>query len=342
MEKPDFFRLNFIRLIFLIATPIIIFHELGHFVAFRICDVNVEVVSYGFGPRLTGIKIGQTDYRISLIPLGGYVLPIKEEVDQMSVSGSIFAYLAGPITGIPFFLIIFLYLKRKNKWPWKVKEWRLEKSYLGTLAAWALIINALNLLPLMPLDGGHIFLVLLTEYFYSPSEYFMTVYLLVSFMLIIYIMFLKGGLYIIRLFKKIYDPHPEYIKSYVYILRMISNNIPIITTFDFELNLLVHQYTDEELDERIKNSKIHSIIDPKYFDFLILCCTNSSEITDLNENESLKNLAKDSLDINLLENRVEEIKKESWFQEWFDNEKAFRDFFHKGLHNLNILKKEIK
>ncbi len=48
-------------------------HELGHFWAARYFDVKVEAFSFGFGPRLFGFRRGETDYRFSLIPFGGYV-----------------------------------------------------------------------------------------------------------------------------------------------------------------------------------------------------------------------------------------------------------------------------
>lgn len=48
-------------------------HEWGHFVAAKLCGVRVDVFSLGFGPRLFGVKRGDTDYRFSALPLGGYV-----------------------------------------------------------------------------------------------------------------------------------------------------------------------------------------------------------------------------------------------------------------------------
>ena len=57
----------------IVLGVVIVFHELGHFVAARIFDVKVEVFSFGFGPRLFGWRRGDTDYRVCLVPLGGYV-----------------------------------------------------------------------------------------------------------------------------------------------------------------------------------------------------------------------------------------------------------------------------
>jgi regulator of sigma E protease len=69
-------------LIFIVVLGILIFfHELGHFVVARLSGVGVERFSLGFGPRLFGRTIGRTDYRVSLIPLGGYVKMVGDEPD---------------------------------------------------------------------------------------------------------------------------------------------------------------------------------------------------------------------------------------------------------------------
>ncbi|HEY4357854.1 MAG TPA: RIP metalloprotease RseP [Acidobacteriaceae bacterium] len=51
----------------------VLVHEMGHFAVAKWCGVRVEAFSIGFGPRLFGFRIGDTDYRLSLLPLGGYV-----------------------------------------------------------------------------------------------------------------------------------------------------------------------------------------------------------------------------------------------------------------------------
>ncbi len=61
---------------------LIFFHELGHFLVARLFGVGVEKFSLGFGPRLVGRQVGRTDYRISAIPLGGYVKMVGEEPDS--------------------------------------------------------------------------------------------------------------------------------------------------------------------------------------------------------------------------------------------------------------------
>src|SRR5438552_18641434 len=59
---------------FIIVLGVLIFaHEAGHFVMAKLFRVRVLVFSFGFGKRLFGFRRGPTDYRVSLIPLGGYV-----------------------------------------------------------------------------------------------------------------------------------------------------------------------------------------------------------------------------------------------------------------------------
>ncbi|MBI5602083.1 MAG: RIP metalloprotease RseP [Deltaproteobacteria bacterium] len=61
---------------------LIFFHELGHFGAAKFFGVKVERFSFGLGPRLFGLKVGETDYRISAFPLGGYVKMVGEGLDD--------------------------------------------------------------------------------------------------------------------------------------------------------------------------------------------------------------------------------------------------------------------
>lgn len=61
---------------------LIFFHELGHFILARLFGVGVRVFSLGFGPRILGFRRGNTDYRLSLVPLGGYVSMVGEQPDD--------------------------------------------------------------------------------------------------------------------------------------------------------------------------------------------------------------------------------------------------------------------
>ena len=73
--------MTYIFSIIILLGVLIFFHELGHFIVARFFGVGVEKFSLGFGPRLIGRKVGITDYRISAIPLGGYVKMVGEEPD---------------------------------------------------------------------------------------------------------------------------------------------------------------------------------------------------------------------------------------------------------------------
>ncbi|HLW51416.1 MAG TPA: RIP metalloprotease RseP [Candidatus Angelobacter sp.] len=56
-----------------ILGVLVFVHEFGHYAVAKLCGVRVETFSLGFGKRLWGFRRGDTDYRISLLPVGGYV-----------------------------------------------------------------------------------------------------------------------------------------------------------------------------------------------------------------------------------------------------------------------------
>jgi regulator of sigma E protease len=56
-----------------VLGSVVVIHEFGHFIIAKLFKIRVETFSVGFGPRLLGFRWGTTDYRISAIPLGGYV-----------------------------------------------------------------------------------------------------------------------------------------------------------------------------------------------------------------------------------------------------------------------------
>ncbi|MEQ8197526.1 MAG: RIP metalloprotease RseP [Clostridiaceae bacterium] len=67
----------------ILAFSVLIFvHELGHFIMAKLNDVKVEEFSIGFGPRIAGIKIGETDYCIRLLPFGGRVAMLGENGEE--------------------------------------------------------------------------------------------------------------------------------------------------------------------------------------------------------------------------------------------------------------------
>jgi len=99
---------------------LILIHELGHFIIAKVSGVGVSVFSIGFGPKLLWKKIGETEYRVSAIPLGGFVKMIgegeedevsKEEIQKSfkhkSVLVRFLIVAAGPLTNIFFAIFIF-------------------------------------------------------------------------------------------------------------------------------------------------------------------------------------------------------------------------------------------
>jgi regulator of sigma E protease len=107
---------------FIIVLGVLIFvHELGHFLFAKLFGVKVLKFSLGFGPKLIGRVIGETEYVISAFPLGGYVKmfgenPDEQQVDAADQHGS-FAHksvaerfsivLAGPVFNLLFAVILF-------------------------------------------------------------------------------------------------------------------------------------------------------------------------------------------------------------------------------------------
>src|SRR5438128_12399094 len=74
---------------------IIVIHELGHFLVAKLFGIKVETFSVGFGPRLIGFRKGDTDYRISAFPLGGYV-KMAGETPMDTITGEAYEFLSKP------------------------------------------------------------------------------------------------------------------------------------------------------------------------------------------------------------------------------------------------------
>ena len=75
----------------LVLGVLILVHELGHFWAAKLVDIEVSRFSIGFGPKIVGYKPGETEYVLSALPLGGYVKMegmIDEEVTSTLEGGS--------------------------------------------------------------------------------------------------------------------------------------------------------------------------------------------------------------------------------------------------------------
>jgi len=105
---------------------VVLVHEGGHYIASRMVGIRVETFSIGFGRRLIGFRKGHTDYRISLVPLGGYCRfygeqsfrkAVEEKLDYIpgedgefysaSALRRIIVSFSGPLANLIFALIVF-------------------------------------------------------------------------------------------------------------------------------------------------------------------------------------------------------------------------------------------
>jgi regulator of sigma E protease len=116
----DFISYYVLPFVFVLGV-LIFFHELGHFLVAKSFGVKVLKFSLGFGPKIIGRQIGETEYLISCIPLGGYVKlfgegqdeelegvspdDLKRSFSQQHVLKRIAVVLAGPVFN---FLLAFL------------------------------------------------------------------------------------------------------------------------------------------------------------------------------------------------------------------------------------------
>ncbi|MFW6066630.1 MAG: RIP metalloprotease RseP, partial [Planctomycetota bacterium] len=109
---------------FAIGLGLVIFvHELGHFLVAKCVGIKVERFALGFGPRLVGIKTGETDYCVNVLPLGGYVkmlgqedfAPLDEHQQQdprsfaaKSVGARLAVIAAGVVMNVIFAALLFV------------------------------------------------------------------------------------------------------------------------------------------------------------------------------------------------------------------------------------------
>jgi regulator of sigma E protease len=111
-------NLIFVLAFIFVLGAVVVLHEFGHFIVAKLLKIRVETFSFGFGPRLAGFKKGHTDYRLSAIPLGGYVklggdesnapiegegaadIPAGERFDLRPRYQRIMVAIAGPVMNI--------------------------------------------------------------------------------------------------------------------------------------------------------------------------------------------------------------------------------------------------
>src|SRR5687768_4527888 len=111
------FLIGLLAFIFILGAAVVI-HEFGHFIVAKLLGIRVETFSVGFGPRIFGRRWGTTDYRLSAIPLGGYVklggdesnaavegasqtdIPLEERFDLRPRWQKFLVGVAGPVMNI--------------------------------------------------------------------------------------------------------------------------------------------------------------------------------------------------------------------------------------------------
>lgn len=108
---------NLLAFIFILGAAVVL-HEFGHFIVAKLLGIRVETFSVGFGPRIWGRKWGTTDYRLSAVPLGGYVklggdesnapiegegatdIPVEEQFNLRPRWQKFLVAVAGPVMNI--------------------------------------------------------------------------------------------------------------------------------------------------------------------------------------------------------------------------------------------------
>ncbi len=193
----------------MLISFLILIHELGHLIAAKLSNIPIELFSVGFGPKLWSFRMDQTEYRISALPIAGYVLPKLENTDdffQIGSSRRIAFALGGPLANIILAVICLGFLNVLTTgfslyailiYPF-VQILKITSQFLYALPALfsspdrlagvigivamggqmvagdflnilnlAIMLNinlaVLNLLPILPLDGGKIVFCLLEK-----------------------------------------------------------------------------------------------------------------------------------------------------------------------------------
>ena len=96
---------------FLILGMLVFAHELGHYLAARVVGIPVVRVSLGMGKPLISARVGETEYRLSRVPFGGYVMPERETFFSSSPTARLVFALGGPLGNL---LLAFLLVALLN------------------------------------------------------------------------------------------------------------------------------------------------------------------------------------------------------------------------------------
>ena len=125
-------------ILFLVVLAALIFvHELGHFIAAKKFGIRVDEFAIGFPPKIFGWKKGETEYKINLVPLGGYVKIFGEDPNDES--------LTGPDSNRSFV----------NVAKWKQIVVLLSGIFMNLVFAWLLISISFNIGLLSPIEDKY-------------------------------------------------------------------------------------------------------------------------------------------------------------------------------------------
>ena len=125
----------------------LVLHELGHYVAARLCGVPIKQVGLGWGPKIYGVRVSSVDYQLRLLPVGAYVQMDMIALQRRPLLQQLFVLGAG--IGVNLVLCGLAW-----------------GSLFGTLNL-ALAIG--NLIPLYQLDGWKSGMVIVRRMFGRPS-----------------------------------------------------------------------------------------------------------------------------------------------------------------------------
>jgi regulator of sigma E protease len=172
-------------IVILIVGILILAHELGHFVAARWAGIPISRFSVGFGPKLWRFRIGETEFCLSLFLIGGYVVTQKKfDLDSVSIGRRSAFLLGGPAANLAISLILFLVLELVLPIYAMQIDLQLPEDTFGLIAIIAeadkiinnnfanmllfsaflsLNLSILNMLPIPPLDGGSLLLLILEK-----------------------------------------------------------------------------------------------------------------------------------------------------------------------------------
>ena len=125
----------------------LVLHELGHYVAARMCGVPIKQAGFGWGPKLFGVKVNAVDCQLRLLPVGAYVQMDIGALQRRPLLQQLFVLGAG--IGVNFVLCIL--------------------TWGSLFGAFNLALAIGNLIPVYQLDGWKSGIVICRKFFGRPS-----------------------------------------------------------------------------------------------------------------------------------------------------------------------------